>query len=262
MYIPIVAEETFVDHRLSCTKQEAAAKLLGWMRGCTRVVMLRSDDGGIVEEQLPYINSLEGSLEEMLSGYRNAARNALVDALNADEPFEEHYDQVEKYDALTRRANSYLRDIGEELARGDSSSLRLDMKATAEIGEPYITIASLAAWARNNYAIDIDKIDDAPLTNFSVTSTDTDSDEKVTSSARQKTSQTAITSTNVTFGLLIELFSQTAPAFNKGASKEPNISAIGTRLAAYAEDRGITAKQSKESIKSRIEDALAALRTC
>lgn len=173
MHIPIVAEETFVDHRLSCTQQEAAAKLLGWMRGCTRVVMLRSDDGGIVEEQLPYINSLEDSLEEMLSGYRNAASNALIDALNADEPFEEHCDRVEKYDAITRRANTYLRDIDEEISRGESSALRLDPKATAVNGEPCITIASLARWSLEKYGIDIDMIDDAPLTNFSVTSTNT-----------------------------------------------------------------------------------------
>jgi hypothetical protein len=50
-----VEEESFFDPRSSCTQEEAAAKLLGWMRGPIHPKdYVSSIENGIAGDQLPF----------------------------------------------------------------------------------------------------------------------------------------------------------------------------------------------------------------
>lgn len=144
------------DRSKSCTKDEAAAKLLRLVEGDTRRRFSAVTGGGISVEQLRRLRSHEGSLLELLKEQGESAFLEYIDAFNAGAPREVQ----EKMEAAIlfgkqeiKQAKSYLRDIDDELANGEASLLRVDRQGTAEAKMQCIFLSSLDLWARQNYDI-------------------------------------------------------------------------------------------------------------
>lgn len=70
-------DQTIADLRTSCTKDEAVAKLIGWMQGPIRARYIDITEHGIPAEQLVHLHSLDGSLQDILNEQREAASNKL-----------------------------------------------------------------------------------------------------------------------------------------------------------------------------------------
>jgi hypothetical protein len=151
-------DEVYVDLSTSCTKDEAVAKMLGWMQGQKRLKYIQVSAHGISADQLPYLHTLEAPLNEYLMALRESARHELLDAVEAgaaNEVIYEKDDAVAKCDALINKAMSYFLDINEELDKDESSELKIDRPKSESSDEIHITLKSLDRWARKNYGIHI-----------------------------------------------------------------------------------------------------------
>jgi hypothetical protein len=153
------ADDIYIERRTSCTRDEIAAKLIGWLQGTVRKKFIYLDDKGqISADQFPSAHSLEGSLLDQLLELRETARWEFIDAA-------ENYSEltviqkkelaVSQWDALIERASAYLAKIDDEIAKGESSALRVDSRATAETGVDHFMIISVAEWARNTLGISL-----------------------------------------------------------------------------------------------------------
>lgn len=146
-------------HRESCTKDEAVAKMLGWMRGSVRKRIIQSDQYGIFSQNdLSHLHKLPGSLEEILTEQRDAALQKLLDKAE-DEDLHEHIEEldegVNKCTALIDKCVAYKAYINDELKKGESSALKIDKQTTEETGITHITLISLDEWARKQFDIPI-----------------------------------------------------------------------------------------------------------
>ena len=149
-------DEIYIDLRTSCTRDVAAAKLLGWMKGHVRMVIAGPEQGEAAG-QLQNMCSLEGSLTDKLMELREAARqdfiNALKPGFDASLVMEKEF-AVLQCDVTIDDAMNYLLAIDEELAK-DDSVLRIDRYATEKSGVIHITLKSLDQWAVSTYGISI-----------------------------------------------------------------------------------------------------------
>lgn len=151
-------DEVHYDLRTSCTRDEAVAKLLGWMRGPLRSRHLPVTGHSDSATDLPHLDSLNGSLEQTLGAMRETARQDLLDAVEVGVStyvFLAKDFAVKRFDALATDAATYLADIDDELAKGDASALRTDSMATAKSGVVHITLRSLDDWASRRYGMSI-----------------------------------------------------------------------------------------------------------
>lgn len=247
-------DEILIDLRTSCTKDEAAAKMLGWMQGNIHSKYIKVTEDGISGDQLPFLQSLEGSLQDQLQELHEAARNALLDAAEAnlsDEIIQERVAAITRCNALTQNAGAYLAAIEDELAKGEASGLRIDRQATDETGEIHITIKSLDDWANTKYGISI--IDPSPKYEIDNSSNQQKGLEENGKGLSNVKAQNLYTS----FAFLVEAFAQIATGF-KHEDDSPNVKAISERIAKLSEtaNKGQQlAGQSTHAIKKRIEEA-------
>jgi hypothetical protein len=149
-------DEIYIDLRTSCTRDVAAAKLLGWMKGHVRKVIPASEQGDAAD-QWQNMCSLEGSLADKLNEMRETARQEFINALkpgfDASLVMEKEF-AVLQCDVIIDDAMNYLLAIDEELAK-DDSALRIDKFATEKSGVIHITLKSLDQWAVSTYGISI-----------------------------------------------------------------------------------------------------------
>lgn len=148
---------SIIDLRPSCTKEDAVAKLLGFMKGHIRHDY-PEDDNDITIEHLTYTYSLGHPLDIQLSLLKNAALSRFSDAIEAKAPedvLNQLADVIHECDEISNKAGAYLCGIEDELAKGESSELRIDQATSDSSGEVYITLRSLDQWAREKYGISI-----------------------------------------------------------------------------------------------------------
>lgn len=153
-----VADEIVVDLSTSCTKDVAVAKLLGWMRGPIRRRYIEVTADGIAIDQMPYLHTLEVPLADRLAEFRATAHRKLFEAFeaNAAEDVMDALDlEVRRCHELIYKAAQFLRDIEDELGKGDKSALAIDQTATLQAGVAHITLSSLDRWSRTKYNIGI-----------------------------------------------------------------------------------------------------------
>lgn len=151
-------DEVIIDLKTSCTKDEAVAKMLGWMKGSIRKRVINVTEHGIPADELPYLHTFEGPLESYLVDLRNAATDELLKAFEmdaADDVRVEKDNAVDKCVEKIELAHAYLADIDDELAKGELSALRIDKENTRKFGEERITIRSLHDWALKKYGLHI-----------------------------------------------------------------------------------------------------------
>ncbi|MCH9665091.1 MAG: hypothetical protein K0U41_04510 [Gammaproteobacteria bacterium] len=274
-----------VDTRTTFTKEEIAAKMIGWMRNATRNNAIKVNEHGLSTDQMMCLPFIEASLEEQLNEICESARRELIDALekyvDTEEPsevkvkdtsdiLEEKRNIAEAYkrinDKITQkiaivvnsrelavRARNYLIDIEEELAKGDSSILKIDRATTDKFDIIYLTLISAAEWAHKKYGISIDD---------SLSPQPSDQDQpglpqENETSPEGEFSKTKAKNLYTTFAFLVEGFAEKAPKYRKNG--EVNITAIAKeleKLASTANKGEKLSGQSSEAIKSCIEEAL------
>ena len=159
-------DPTILDARTSCTRDEAAAKLMGWMRGpIFKQNIPVNEFGNIPRDQMPYLMSLERPLLQLVNDMKDDARRRLIEAAEADanmETLQELADKVHEIQPDLDAVLSFLADIDYEASKVPSV-LVIDQRQSAETGEMHFWTASVDEWARKKYNISIlhRKVNDA-----------------------------------------------------------------------------------------------------
>lgn len=156
-------DDVLYDLRSSCTEEEAAAMLLGWLRGEKRARYIRVTLDGISPDQFPHLQSLPDTLAMTIREPRDKASIEFLSAIENDEIAiaEAKEAIVEDWDNIAKHARRYLIDIRDELAQS-TPDLRIDQRTTLATGVTHITLKSLDQWSRKLYGIAI--LDDEPST--------------------------------------------------------------------------------------------------
>ena len=257
-------DEIIIDLSTSCTKEVAVAKLLGWMQGPIRPKVLKVSEHGISEDQLPFLQFMEGSLQAQLSELREAASQDLIAAAEADatsEVLKEKEEAVANIDSLIHKAFMYMSDIEEELEKDSESAINIDQKTSKQTGVTHITLRSVNRWAKDKYGISIleDREQHASPEGTQAQPIMQDTEEDLDTEGGL--SKTRAGHLFTTFALLFEdlakHLSETAP--KKYGDRIPNIEAIAMyieKLAKKANNRENLPGQGHEAIKDRIEEAM------
>ena len=149
-------DDVCYDLRVSCTEEEAVAKLLGWMQGVRRLRNLTVTLDGLIPEQLQHMYQLPAALDELIKAEREIASirfsNACVEK-NFDRASEWEA-RVEYWDAMAELAIRYKQSIFEELSR-PKPNLQIDQLLTEQTGEKHLTLVSLDHWTRKKFGITI-----------------------------------------------------------------------------------------------------------
>lgn len=161
-------DETIIVNNLSCSKDEAVAKMLGWMRSPVRLKYIKVTSLGIQPDQLEHMHSIEDSILDLLNNQREIARSALLElAENAAETQDETQknalydlinqkdDEIKTWQKNIDKASSYIYAIDTELGKGNGSTLKIDNTHINDSDETFITLDSLDKWARATYDISI-----------------------------------------------------------------------------------------------------------
>ncbi len=145
-------DEVIYDHRLSCTEEEAVAKLLGWMQGSKRLRHLAVTEDGLNADQFPHMYQLPSSISEFIGDEREQASIRFQNACVAKnfELAAKWESVVEYWDAINERAVRYKQGIAAELSR-PKPRLITDKAISDETGVHHITLLSLDHWARITY---------------------------------------------------------------------------------------------------------------
>ena len=254
-----------VDLRSSCTVEEAAAKLIGWMKGHVRHAYPRDvADDDITPDHLTYTDSLGLPLHYQLGLLQEAAWNRYNEAVCANlsaEFIEEKISEINNCERLISKVAGYLSDINEEINKGELSVLKIDQRETEYAGKLHITLRSLDQWARNQYQIPIIiELQHQPV--------------KVESPGASKPknhqdalddgwlSPTLAKNLNVTFALLIEEFVSKWPDDFTDQSGNLVVNAIAKYLVQCANNTSVERKISGQkvgAIEDRITEALKEL---
>lgn len=171
-----VEEDTIVDLRISCTIEEAIAKMLGWLQGPHFKKIIKTTEYGIPPDELPYLLKLGNTLERQLEINRKIAANNLSAAIEDYENYiykqkdqipndkiedrknqaiQEKIEVLKKATKTTEKARLYKIAIRKELDKGESSALKIDQEATEENCVKYITIESLHNWTKKKFGISV-----------------------------------------------------------------------------------------------------------
>ena len=160
-------DETVIVKIDSCSKDEAVAKLIGWMRNPKRLKYVKTTQMGIQSDYFEHMPTVYGgSILDLINQQREIARNKLLDIVEEsitckDESLKDSFldsintqeDVVKNWDEKLEKANMYLYAIEKELSKGKYSELQLDEELTQANGCAHITLLSLCDWAKERFNI-------------------------------------------------------------------------------------------------------------
>lgn len=249
-----------IDSRTSCSRDEAAAILLG--RRTYDPIYPDSNPGGdTVKIYEKFMEWLDISIFEVLSEERDDIALDLDDAIDIknQQKIDECRYKIMKCDDTIRRAKLILCDIDDELAKGTQSRLRIDQLQTKQSGKIHITFTSLKAWSsESTYSTqDVEAAKAQP----SMPDQRVAGQEEPLLNSKGGMSPTMANSFLVTFALLLEAFmlktgnvnkseSGTGIKLNELASHLNKISLPGGREGTFLDG------QSVSSIETRINAVL------
>ena len=250
-------DDIVIDPKTSCSRDEAVAKLLGWLQGSRRRPFTEVTTYGISADQLANLHTLDGSsVLELLQGHRREAQDAYFASANSDdlvETIQLKEQAVIECDRLIDKAQSYFVDFDDESAKGNLSALRIDAAATERFGVPHYTLKSIESWAMASYGVSI-------INPVKIQSTPAEASEYPADERNDKggLSRTSANSLYLTFAVLVEAFVEANPDLANDDSK-PTVSALAELLSNRAKKPGRRDPiygQRAERIKDRIEEAL------
>lgn len=136
----------------SCTKDQAVAILLGWSDYSIRY---RPASEHPTQEEWDNIPTfcIHEELNDRLEALKNDYAEAKFDG-NPARDLELLRSAINEFEKQIVLARTYMCDIDDEFAKGDSSALRVDPQSPKGVYES-ITLASLKAWVLQKYKRDI-----------------------------------------------------------------------------------------------------------
>ncbi|PTQ79283.1 hypothetical protein [Nitrosomonas ureae] len=253
--------------KASCTKEEAVAKMLGWLQGPIRRRVIQVTEQGISADLMPHLSQLESSLEEQLLELRNAARTGFFKALEEDaliDIIEEKENVVIECDNQIKLAATYLESISDEVAKGNASTLRIDREATSKSGITHITLKSLKIWALKEFGISLDPFSAqktaiyAPQQQQELPAEEIQQIDDQSNQREDWPSPIKAKTFKITTAFLIDAFAKTSKDFLK-KDNTPNINAIAKHLenlAKEANDDNPVLGQSSETIRRSLAESI------
>lgn len=251
-YIMNPETDVIINIQTSCTRDEAVAKLLGWSRGRYFPRSVQVTEYGIDVVDLGKVAQFEGSVQEQLVAIYERARSEFIAAAEAGESHDTLStleDKVHGCRALVDKAADYFLDLDDQLATPDM--LRIDRMKTERDGQVWITVRSLAEWAKTKYGIDIMKVQQ-----------DGDGQSGVESEQEEYLGQavgmTAMEKVNLALAALIAVAAENGKYQKKEG--DANISQISKAMSKYMKmqfprDRGF----GHETFSDRLDDANATM---
>ena len=149
--------EDSIAFKTSCDKEDAVAKLLGWLQGPVYQDLNESEHGYTLQ-QLKYMDTLIYTLAEHLTDLRNQALWKTADLYEEKASVEEIDKAINEeldIEDLMKRANLFLIEIEDELSKGELSLLKVDSEAMTKNGELHISLKSLDIWSKKTQGISI-----------------------------------------------------------------------------------------------------------
>ena len=243
-------KDVFLKFVTSCTKDEAVARMLGWMQEPIYDVEPElTDDNNVPLEYLPYLSSMPNSIEEQLTYLVGEAQAALDDAkASIAEPEVIKQKEADLSNTLEwiDKSAIYLVNIVDELAKGEKSALRIDQEATEKSGTIHITIKSLDEWASDFYSLP---------TPVSLRSAPAAVKQLADSQKNKGGSTTKLDNLCLSFAFLIDAFAKEKPKYWN--ADKVNITQLANYLSDLATKDGERMQgQSVEAIKTRIEESI------
>lgn len=252
--------DILIDQRTSCTKDEAAAILLG-RRSWDPIYKDSNPEDDPEEVHDQFMAWLDISIFDALTEERDDILSALDDALGDDENTRDETqvtlcrERIDQCDNTIRRAKLILCDIDDEIAKGANSKLRQDSAQTQTSGRTHITLSSLKAWAVGQDYLS-KPLDVSPAQPEPPARIGTEVDEPLLDKKGWMRPKSA-SSFLVTFAVLLEQFvAKAGPKYGSsggtGINKQAIIdllseeSSLVNRVGQYLDD------QSRASIKARI----------
>lgn len=160
-------DETVIVKIDSCSKDEAVAKLIGWMRNPKRLKNVKTTPMGLNPEYLEHMPTVfGGSILALINQQREIARTKLLGIVDEsiackDETRNNSFlnsinsqdDEIKNWDEMIEKASMYLNAIEKELSKGTYSELKVDEELTKANGSDHITLSSLCDWANRKFDI-------------------------------------------------------------------------------------------------------------
>jgi hypothetical protein len=253
-------DEILIKLETSCTKEEVVARMLGWMQDPIRKKLVEVTEYGIPEDELPFLHALDDSLEEQLRECRDIAQHEFYKALEENTSYDvlkEKENTVTKCDELIETAGIYLADIDDEMAKGESSVLRIDEETTKKTGITHLTLGSVNKWIFDKYGISVSTLQ-APRSLLRNLQEKPTLQQENKSDRENKSTEANVENFYTTFAFLVEAFAATSPKDYQKANGELNISAIAEHLYTRAKKANINRDfigQGYEAIETRIRKA-------
>jgi hypothetical protein len=251
-------DDIYIDPKTTCSREEAVAKLLGWLQGTRRRPFTEITLHGISVQQLPELHTLEGStVLDLLAEHRRATKADYVAAVAAGQPdnvIQEKRSEVVLCDAIIDKAKAYFIDFDDEAAKGAASAFRIDRAATRACRETQYTLKTVDVWTRATYGVSIANPD--PVVPI-VRKVDV-GDE---SDGRKGMSKTQATNLYITFALLIEDIVNTKMGAYRHPDGRANMANVAQYIFNLAEAAGGSERlpgQSLKTLKNHIKAAIKA----
>ena len=160
-------DETVIVKYDSCSKDEAVAKMIGWMRNPKRLKHIKFTKMGVDSDYFEHMPTVfGGSILDLINQQREIARNKLLDIAEEsiackDKTLKDSFldaintqdDVIKSWDEKLEKAILYLNAIEKELSKGTYSELQLDEELTQVNGSAHITLLSLCDWAKDKLNI-------------------------------------------------------------------------------------------------------------
>lgn len=254
--------DILIDPRTSCTRDEAAAILLG-RRSYGPIYQDHNADEDPGEVRERFMEWLDISIyEELLDerdGYLIALDAALENKNQVD--IDACKERIVQCDETIRRTKQILCDIDDELAKGTESRLRKDQAETKKLGRVHLTLSSLKEWASDKGMTPTPiPTQPAQLQSAPPARNSPETDEPLLNS-KGGMSQKSAQSFLVTFALLLEQFvARTGKEFKSDSGNDLNKAAIIALLHDNSLPEGrlkhFLRDQSVASIKKRLGEVM------
>lgn len=243
-----------IDLEAYYTKDEAIALLIGL--GDMRYLPINDNDDAHTDEiDIPPF-WLEYELKEMYECAEGEYKLAIHEN-ETQEVIEQKRNKFEQIKALIKKANICAQYFDDEVAKGDSSVLRVYKPKSNHT--PHYTYKSICEWWEGVKS-EIHKIDSTLLTeNLLAMNKTTDNDPNGDGDGDAWPSELKRDNVYTTFAFLVEAFANTAPINKYKYGDKPNAKAIGEHLATLAKkanNNDDLSGQSAETIRKLIGQAL------
>ena len=250
-----------LDIQTSCNKEEAVAKMLGWLISPLRLNPQEINIHDVALEKMPYLAELYYDLDEYLNLFREDVIENFI-ATNNDPTSDTQVKQkaiagVLACDDLIVKANLYRCALDDELIKESGSRLRIH-KIDSELNDKlHITLKSLSDWSKDEFQISI-------FQNIPIISLENLNESRAKSSPDSHSfkvlSPTKAKNLYISFAVLIDTYLSSSSNKTKYLSNEKlNKEALSVAISERALQLDLSG-QSNEGIKDRIEEAFRTIK--